>query len=118
MFVVKNTMMPFGVSIVFALCLRMRDHRTITCNGSRGSRIIHNVLFLSQKERELFGGSYRSRSTSFMSCLCACHRESMECLIKQHTYARSPLRACADADYEHQFKLHYEQSKGECRCMN
>ncbi|KAI0226404.1 T-box transcription factor TBX20 [Lamellibrachia satsuma] len=40
-------------------------------------------------------------------------RESMECLIKQHTYARSPLRACADADYDRQFKLHYEHSKDE-----
>lgn len=32
----------------------------------------------------------------------------MESLLQQHTYARSPLRAYTDGDYEDPFKAHFD----------
>ena len=36
------------------------------------------------------------------------YRESMESLIQQHTYARSPLRSYSESEIEEQLKQHRE----------
>ena len=66
-----------------------------------------------------------SMSTYPPSSLYVPYRENMESLLQQHTYARSPLRAYTDADYEESFKAHFDTSgikgteniKNQTRCF-
>ena len=49
--------------------------------------------------------------TMYIVCVSSgCYRESMECLIQQHTYARSPLRSYTDTEFEDTIKSHFDQS--------
>ena len=49
------------------------------------------------------------RRVSRLPCRC---RESMENMIHQHTYARSPLRACTETDILDPFHMAYSSMKG------
>ncbi len=41
------------------------------------------------------------------------HRDNMQCLIQQHTYARSPLRSYTDSEFDDPVKSPYGFVKGK-----